>query len=237
MYTIVVCDDEKEILNYILQKVEAGFEQSVFSVNCMAVSDARELVALLQNEPVDIIFLDIDMPFFSGLDIAKMITEKGLKTLLVFVTSYDALVYQTFAYRPFAFIRKSFFQEEIGDIIKRLEQELLSWREELVLQKAQEIVRILVEDIYYIEASGNYIDIYTKNGIERYRMTLANMENELKGRSFLRCHKGYLVNIRHINRMKNNEIELTDGSKLPVGRNYEKEVRQAILMSMRSAKR
>lgn len=237
MYRIVVCDDEKEILNYILQKVEAGFEQSVFSVNCMAVSDARELVALLQNEPVDIIFLDIDMPFFSGLDIAKMITEKGLKTLLVFVTSYDALVYQTFAYRPFAFIRKSFFQEEIGDIIKRLEQELLSWREELVLQKAQEIVRILVEDIYYIEASGNYIDIYTKNGIERYRMTLANMENELKGRSFLRCHKGYLVNIRHINRMKNNEIELTDGSKLPVGRNYEKEVRQAILMSMRSAKR
>lgn len=237
MYRIVVCDDEKEILNYILQKVEAGFEQSVFSVNCMAVSDARELIALLQNEPVDIIFLDIDMPFFSGLDIAKMITEKGLKTLLVFVTSYDALVYQTFAYRPFAFIRKSFFQKEIGDIIKRLEQELLSWREELVLQKAQEIVRILVEDIYYIEASGNYIDIYTKNGIERYRMTLANMENELKGRSFLRCHKGYLVNIRHINRMKNNEIELTDGSKLPVGRNYEKEVRQAILMSMRSAKR
>lgn len=237
MYRIVVCDDEKEILNYILQKVEAGFEQSVFSVNCMAVSDARELVALLQNEPIDIIFLDIDMPFFSGLDIAKMITEKGLKTLLVFVTSYDALVYQTFAYRPFAFIRKSFFQEEIGDIIKRLEQELLSWREELVLQKAQEIVRILVEDIYYIEASGNYIDIYTKNGIERYRTTLANMENELKGRSFLRCHKGYLVNIRHINRMKNNEIELTDGSKLPVGRNYEKEVRQAILMSMRSAKR
>lgn len=199
MYRIVVCDDEKEILNYILQKVEAGFEQSVFSVNCMAVLDARELVALLQNEPVDIIFLDIDMPFFSGLDIAKMITEKGLKTLLVFVTSYDALVYQTFAYRPFAFIRKSFFQEEIGDIIKRLEQELLSWREALVLQKAQEIVRILVEDIYYIEASGNYIDIYTKNGIERYRMTLANMENELKGRSFLRCHKGYLVNIRHIN--------------------------------------
>ena len=237
MYRIVVCDDEKEILNYILQKVEAGFEQSVLPVSCMAVSDARELVELLQNEPIDIIFLDIDMPFFNGLDIAKMITEKGLKTLLVFVTSYDALVYQTFAYRPFAFIRKSFFYEEIGDIIKRLEQELLSWREELVLEKAQEIVRILVEDIYYIEASGNYIDIYTKNGIERYRTTLANMENELKGRSFLRCHKGYLVNIRHISRMKNNEIELTEGSRLPVGRNYEKEVRQALLVSMRSAKR
>lgn len=237
MYRIVVCDDEKEILNYILQKVEAGFGQSVLSVSCMAVSDARELVELLQNEPIDIIFLDIDMPFFSGLDIAKMITEKGLRTLLVFVTSYDALVYQTFAYRPFAFIRKSFFQEEIGDIIRRLEQELLSWREELFLQKTQEIVRIFVEDIYYIEASGNYIDIYTKNGIERYRATLVNMENELKGRSFLRCHKGYLVNIRHISRMKNNEIELTDGSRLPVGRNYEKEVRQAILISMRSAKR
>ena len=237
MYRIVVCDDEKEILNYILKKVESGFEQSVLPVSCMAVSDARELVELLQNEPIDIIFLDIDMPFFNGLDIAKMITEKGLKTLLVFVTSYDALVYQTFAYRPFAFIRKSFFHEEIGDIIKRLEQELLSWREELVLEKAQEIVRILVEDIYYIEASGNYIDIYTKNGIERYRTTLANMENELKGRSFLRCHKGYLVNIRHISRMKNNEIELTEGSRLPVGRNYEKEVRQALLVSMRSAKR
>ena len=233
MYHIVVCDDEKEILNHIVQQVEAGFEQSAVSVHCTALSDSRELVKIIEHDSIDILFLDIDMPYFNGMDIAKMITEKGLKILLVFVTSYDALVYQTFAYRPFAFIRKSFLAKEVGETIMRLEKELLSRREEMILQKGTEIVRISVQDIYYMESNGNYINIHTKNGMEKYRDTMTNVEKEWKGKGFLRCHKGYLVNVRYISRISNNEIEMTEGSIVPVGRSYEKEVKQTLLMSMR----
>lgn len=233
MYHIVICDDEKEILNNITQTVRMSFEQSSILAQYTALTDSRELVKILETQKVDILFLDIDMPYFSGMDIAKMITDRGLKTLLVFVTSYDALVYQTFAYRPFGFIRKSYFDKEIDEVIERLEKELLSWKEELILQKGREIIKIPMNDIYYMEANGNYIDIYTENGNEKYRETMTKIEEELKGRKFVRCHKGYLVNTEYISRMNNNEIELTDGRRIPVGRSYEKEVKQTILELMR----
>ena len=167
MYHIVICDDEKEILDSIAKRVRTSFEQLSISAQYTALTDSRELVKILETQTVDILFLDIDMPYFSGMDIAKMITDRGLKTLLVFVTSYDALVYQTFAYRPFGFIRKSYFQKEIDEVIERLEKELLSWKEELILQKGQEVIKIPMDDIYYMEANGNYINIYTENGNEK----------------------------------------------------------------------
>lgn len=233
MYRIVICDDEKKILENITQRVRIGFEQAGICAQYTSLSDARELAELLERQNVDILFLDIDMPCFSGMDIAKMITEKERKTLLVFVTSYDALVYQTFAYRPFGFIRKSYFDKEIDEVIERLKKELFSWREELILQKGQEIIKIPVDDIYYIESNGNYINMYRKSGEEKYRETMTRLEDELKGKNFVRCHKGYLVNSKYISRMRNNEMELTDGRIIPIGRSYESKVKQTILELMR----
>lgn len=233
MYQIVVCDDEKEILNALAKRVEAGFAKSGVSIRCRALSDARILVEMLESEPVDILFLDIDMPYFNGMDIAKMITDQKLNILIVFVTSYDALVYRTFAYRPFAFIRKSFFEQEIDEVMERLEKELLSRKEELILQKGQDLIRLLIAEIYYMESDGNYVKIHTKNGTEKYRATMAEMECELRGKGFLRCHKGYLVNTAHISRVSGSDMEMADQSRLPVGRSYEKEVKRAILLMMR----
>lgn len=233
MYHIVICDDEKKILENIAKRVSAGFEQADILAQYTALSDARELVEMLENEKVDVLFLDIDMPYFSGMDIAKMITEKKLKTLLVFVTSYDTLVYQTFAYRPFGFIRKAYFDKEIDEVIERLKKELFSGSEKVILQKGQEIVKLSLDEIYYIESSGNYINIYMKNQEEKYRETMTRIEEKLKGKNFVRCHKGYLVNSKYISRMRNNEIELVDGRIIPIGRSYESKVKQTILELMR----
>lgn len=233
MYHIVICDDEKEILDRITEKVRAGFEQLSVSSDYTSLADARHLVEMVGNRHIDVLFLDIDMPYLGGMDIAGMIRDKGLKTLLVFVTSHDALVYQTFSYRPFAFIRKSYFYEEVHDVIRQLVKELSYLKEELIIKKGQEVVKICIDDICYVESEGNYINIYTVNGNEKYRDTLAGIEKELAGKGFVRCHKGYLINTKYIRRIKGSEAELNDGKIIPIGRSYEKEVRQKILESIR----
>lgn len=233
MYHIVMCDDEKEILQTISHKIRACFEKSGVEAEYTALSEAEELIALLEREKADILFLDIDMPYFSGMDIAGMITERGLQTLLVFVTSHDALVYQTFVYRPFGFIRKTHFDDEIGDMTERLAQELEARREEIIFTRGQEIIKIRIEDIYFAESEGNYVNVRGKSNTERCRDTLANMSRKLKGKGFIRCHKGYLVNAKYISRVRSNELELSDGTVIPLGRSYEKEVKRAILEYMR----
>lgn len=238
MYHIVMCDDEKEILHTISGKVKECFKKFEIEAKYTTLSEAEELITLLEKEKIDVLFLDIDMPYFSGMDIAGMITARGLKTLLVFVTSHDALVYQTFVYRPFGFIRKTYFDDEISDMAERLIHELESGKEELIIIRGQEMVKILIDDIFFIESEGNYVNISIKSDegvdtIVKYRDTLTNMGNELKGKGFIRCHKGYLVNAKYISKVRNGEMEISNGQIIPIGRSYEKEVRSAILELMR----
>ena len=236
MLKVVVCDDEENILKDIASMVENKFSEKQIDCQMLAINDARILLEQLKENPIDVLFLDIDMPYYSGMDIASYISENMLPTMLIFVTSHDELVYKTFAYKPFGFLRKSHIAEEIDELVDRLSKELEFRKQELVITKAGEIVKISLCDISYIESEGNYLNIRTSEEIIRHRETMSNMENELKGKDFIRCHKGYLVNVNCIEKMKMSELVVKCGNEdaiLPVGRSYEKDVKKKIMESIK----
>ena len=235
MYRVAICDDENEILNDISIRIKACFEEKDISAEYVCMNDPRKLMEFLQTEKVDVLFLDIDMPFFSGMDIAGYVNENGLQPLLVFVTSHEAVVYQTFAYRPFGFIRKTHIADELEELSARIKKELLDRKQELVIEKGQEIIRIPIRNIVYIESEGNYLNIYEKNTAIKVRETMTNMENKLFGKGFIRCHKGYLIHIDYIEKFRTAEVEMRceqEHKIIPVGRSYEKDVKKKILESM-----
>lgn len=237
MYHVVICDDEKEILNDIYKKVRNCFNENNLSAKYTCFDDARELMECIRRERIDVLFLDIDMPYYSGMDIAGFVNEQEWKTILIFVTSHDALVYQTFAYRPFGFIRKTHMDEEMDELVKRIHRELLENQQELVIQKGQELIRVLLNDIIYIEAEGNYLMLRLKNSELRIRETMTNIESKLYDKGFIRCHKGYLINTGYIEKLKSTEVLMKLGNEsmaLPVGRSYEKDVRKRILEMLRN---
>ena len=236
MYHIAICDDESKILHDIHTKIAACFEEQEIPAEFFCTDDSPKMMEHLQQEKVDVLFLDIDMPYFSGMDIAAHLNENKLNTILVFVTSQDALVYQTFAYRPFGFIRKTHIDEELQELTERIKRELNDRKQDIVISKGQELTRILIHDILYIESEGNYLNFYTKSDTVKIRETMTNIEKELCGKGFIRCHKGYLINGEHIEKMKGAEIDLQcDGicRTVPVGRSYEKDVRKKIMESIR----
>lgn len=246
MYHIVLCDDEKEILEELLGKIRRCFETRGIAAQYDCITDARRLMERISHERMDVLFLDIDMPYYSGMDIAGVLHEQHRDTLLVFVTSHDALVYQTFAYRPFGFIRKTHMDEELDALGERICRELSENTRELAVRKGQELVRVLLNDIVYMEAEGNYLLLRLRHaascgaqdgeGLLRVRETMADMEGALSGKGFIRCHKGYLINAAYIERLKSAEMVLWDGAerwRLPVGRSYEKEVRKKVMELLR----
>lgn len=141
MYQIVICDDEKKILEDISFKVKMALDKQEIQAEYLCLEDSRNLMEHLKEQKIDVLFLDIDMPYFSGMDIAAYINEKGLKTILIFVTSHDTLVYQTFTYRPFGFIRKTHLDEELEELAERIKKELFDRKEELTILKGQELTR------------------------------------------------------------------------------------------------
>ena len=236
MIKVVVCDDEENILKDIAGVVENKLSERQVECSVQDINDARILLEELKVNPIDVLFLDIDMPYYSGMDIASYISENNLSTMLIFVTSHDELVFKTFAYKPFGFIRKTHLNEEIDELIDRLSKELEERKQELVITKAGEIVKVPLCDISYIESEGNYLNIRTSEEIIRHRETMSNMENELKGKYFIRCHKGYLVNVNYIEKMKMSELIVKCGKEeaiVPVGRSYEKDVKKKIMENIK----
>ncbi len=250
MYHIVLCDDEKEILEELLERVRKCFEARGISARYDGITDARVLMERMRCERIDVLFLDIDMPYYSGMDIAGVLYEQYRDTILVFVTSHDALVYQTFAYRPFGFVRKTHADEELDPLCGRICGELLENTRELAVRKGQELMRVLLKDIVYMEAEGNYLLLRVRasasgdaaacaddgEGLLRIRETMADMEGALSGKGFIRCHKGFLINAAYIERLGSAGVALSDGTRcwqLPVGRSYEKEVRRRVMELLR----
>ena len=122
------------------------------------------------------------------------------------------------------------------ELTLRIRRELLEGQQELIIQKGQELYRLLLGDLLYIEAEGNYLVLQLKNEKIRIRETMTNMENKLCGKGFIRCHKGYLVNTWHIEKLKGTEVMIRQGEEsiaIPVGRSYEKDVRKMIYEMIR----
>ncbi|MCH5296344.1 MAG: response regulator transcription factor [Ruminococcus sp.] len=233
MIKIAVCDDEKRVLNEISEKIHAEFKR----LNCQAdmynTNNPFELIEHIKINKVDVLFLDIDMPSLSGMDIAQFLMDNDTKTLLVFVTSHDALVYQSFRYHPFGFIRKSHFDEEIGAVVRSLIVELQKKSEYFSFKTNEGFFKVLFTDILYFDSKSNYINLHLAENLYKFRGTITSLESELSSKGFIRTHKGFLVNQQHIFAIKGDDIELSNKEILPIGRTNRENVKKIILRYMR----
>lgn len=230
---IAVCDDEAQVLADISEQIAGAFAERDWAVELFQTVDSFALLRRMKDENFDVLFLDIDMPHLNGMDIAQALIDGGSQTLLVFVTSHDALVYQSFQYHPFGFIRKSYFAEEIGGVVAGIADELQKRNAFFIFQSRDGLCRVPLSDILYFESESNYICLHGAGNSYRFRGTLSALESEWGARGFIRTHKGFLVNQQHIFAIKGDEIRLDSGELLPIGRSNRESIKKMILRYMR----
>jgi len=228
--TIAVCDDESKILEEI-----ASFILKEFPGNKVKLYSSGEafLAASGAVDSPDLLLLDIDMPGISGMEVAAALGEQKARTLIVFVTAHDELVYDSFKYHPFAFVRKKFLEEELRSVLQDCQKEFEGRKRRFIFQSSSQTVTLALSDILYFEGQANYLAIHTVDGLYKMRSTMAAVEEELKDSGFLRIHKGFLINLEHIKILKTEELELDKGQVLPIGKSYSEEAKKSILRFMR----
>ena len=225
---IAVCDDENKIVEEITSFIKKDFPSS----EVKAYSDGESFLASSVERP-EVLLLDIDMPGISGMEVAAALTRQKVSTLIVFVTAHDELVYDSFKYHPFAFVRKKFLEEELKAVLSDCEKQLESRNKNFVFQNASKLVTLSRSDILYFEGQANYLAIHTTSDEYKMRSTMAGVEKELEDSDFLRIHKGFLVNLEHIRVLKTEELELDNGTVLPIGKSYSEAAKKSILKYMR----
>lgn len=229
---IAVCDDEENIRIYIKKLIEVQDA----SCRIREFSSGEELMQFWQQEggeQIDILFLDISMDGINGMEAAEQIKkwkeEKneslwGSLPLLIFVTGYPEYMPKAFSVNAFWYLVKPVNEREFEEVFaqavrecRHLEMKRNAEPKKILVRNRNVTRNISAYDIYYIESSNRKILVVMQNEeIECYGK-IGELENELKG-DFFRIHKGYLINMKYVERYNRTEVRMKNGSSLMISK-------------------
>ena len=203
---VMIAEDEylaREELIYMLEK-----EKDI--TLCPSAETGEELVELYLEHKPDVLFLDIEMPGISGVEVAKQIMKStNNPPLFVFTTAYDAYAIDAFEIEAVDYLLKPFDQVRLHQAMERVRKRLLDSSEssthipgksssKLLIDDGEKMIVLSPDSIYYAVPSQRMLEIHTENEVIESKMTLQELEKKLEGRSFFRTHRSYLVNLNHI---------------------------------------
>lgn len=227
MIRLAVCDDEKIFLDIVSQNLIEITRKLSLDCKIDLYRSGDLLLHRHAEHPYDVLLLDIDMPDKTGFDIAQAIRQNSIKTFIIFVTAKTDLVYSSFEYQPFDFIRKNMgnLEAELMKVFERLRRHFEQSRIIEIIDSRVPI-SVAINDIIYIQSDRHYLLYYTKkrnsNDPIKERSTLPEKENEYRKYSFIKTHSRYMVNAEHIVRFDIllNTVVMDNGSKVPISQKY-----------------
>lgn len=224
MIRCIAVDDEplavRQLEDYISRisflKLEGSFVNAVKA--CM----------FIQENEIDLVFTDINMPDMNGLDLARSV-NKEIK--VIFTTAYSKHAYEGFRLDAADYILKPFsFSDFLNSVNKVNERyfkhaepamNILPAKDHLFIRSEYKTVRINFHDIRYVESCRDYVKIYV--GPEEpvvAQLTLKKIEEALPAHQFMRVHRSFIVNLSKINVIENNRIVFDAKTYIPIGDLY-----------------
>lgn len=194
-------------------------------------TDAISAWSFLKKNPVDLVFLDIQMPDINGIQLAKSLDRKS--PMVIFTTAYSKYAVDGFNVEAVDYLLKPFeFSRFLAAVNKAREQKGLKQPTPVVeddsaiyVKSDYQNVRIALRDIKFIEGFDDYIRIHVDNGKSIYTlMSLKSMLEKLPSTDFLRVHRSYIIPVKRIKRIHNQQVQLDD-KEIPIGKSYVDAVR------------
>ncbi|MCD9575377.1 LytR/AlgR family response regulator transcription factor [Flavobacterium soyae] len=218
MITAIALDDELPALEVL----EAFCNQSK-EVNLIKfftkTQDAR---FYLEEYPIDLLFLDINMPSVSGIDFYKSISQQ---TTVIFTTAYAEYAAESYELNAVDYLMKPFSYDRFLkaiDKVKKLNQIQKADKQNYILFRVDYgLTKVLLSDILYIEGLDNYLKVHIKNQKTLVvRMTMKMLLEKLPSQEFCRVHRSYIVSLSYVQSYRNKIIKIND-QDIPLGNNYE----------------
>ena len=209
-----IIDDEPLALEMMSDYVQ----KTPFLTLTGAYNSAVQAIKTIRENPVDLLFLDIQMPELSGLEFAKVLPKR---TKVVFTTAFPQYAVEGYEVEAFAYILKPISYEAFLKVAKRA-YDWFSQSEKaknyandrfIFVKSDYKLVRIDLDDILFIEGLKDYVRIYTENGDKIMSlMNMTTLEDFLPKPEFLRSHRSYIVHM--------NKVKCLDRFRMNIGENY-----------------
>lgn len=230
LYKYLIIDDDD------MDRLAIGFylKAYTFLEHKASFSSSRDALDYIENNEIDILFLDIDIPGINGIELLKLINEKLM--CAIFITSHPEFAVDGFDLNAFDYIIKPLSRERFDKCIFRLKEyieiktkaELFEHsfdKDSIMVKEGYNYVGIRLLEVTHLEALKDYTKIFL---LDRKNNTvhgnLSSILNNKHFKDFLRVHKSFAVQKKYIKSIKKNEITLINGCTVPIGQYYKKEL-------------
>lgn len=228
MLHIAICDDESAAVSIVEGLLRDDLRRRGLQTEITCYTDpgtCRE--AIRAGAFYDLLFLDVDMPGLDGITLGLELSELLRDTLLIYISGQAERVFDSFRARPFRFLPKDSLRETWSAAMDDVEKELKCRRaSRLVFASGSQSLSLRPEHIIYIEALLKKQVLHTTGGNYDIAVGFESAVSQLDGAGFIRIHRSYAVNYRFIRCVNRTDVELDDGTVLPIGRSKHGAVQQ-----------
>lgn len=246
MLRIILCDDDQFILQLGAERINEIIKTSGFDAKIVSIaSSSNELLSFVKNNPSQyLIFLDLDFGNgkLNGIDVAKTLRQTESDCKIVFTTNHHEMAMDVLksGVEPFGFLEKSSDISKLSDgyrkyivmLLNKTKPEVSNSMETILLNPCMdESISILLDDIVFVETEKNIshgITYHTVNGSVLTIISTLDTELERLGENFIKVHRSYLVNKKHILRMKDGFLKLSNQQEVPCSFRMRNEVKKWI---------
>ena len=233
MIKCIAIDDEP----LALKKLVAYIKKIPYLELVAECHSAIEANQIINDQQIDAIFTDINMPDLNGMDFAKSIEQDHSRgPIMVFTTAYSEYAIEGYKANAVGYLLKPYsFEEfeaaaqkvkEISEIRQQAFTEVTAENDAddgiIFVKSDYKIVRIGIEDITYIEAMSEYLRISCVNRPKPVIVLLSmkKIEEHLPASTFMRIHRSFIINLKRISEVKKNHVVIEGDISLPIGDNY-----------------
>lgn len=200
---------------------------------------ATEAISILNQQPIDLLFLDIQMPKIKGLDFLRTLKNPPL---VIITSAYEEYALESFELDVCDYLHKPYrFDRFLKAANKALDWHQLKKQppplqaadstmkqtvpNHIFIKSDKKQIKVNLKEIYYLESYGNYVKVWLKDTFLLTPATLSSFEESLPTDSFLRIHKSFIINKEDIDYLEGNMIYLKNKKYLPIGKNYRQKVK------------
>lgn len=226
MIRCIIIDDEP----LALQQMEGYIKNLPYLelvASCQCALEAKEII---ENDKIDAIFCDINLPELNGLDFVKSLENPPM---VVFTTAYSEYAVEGFQLNAIDYLLKPFGFDDLKRAAEKIKKRYDALRtlqevsqidedDAIFLKTEYKIVRINISQIRYVEAMSEYLRIYLEDSTRPIIVLLSmkKMEERLPSRTFMRVHRSYIINLKMIREVSKNRIVIGDDIDVPIGDSY-----------------
>lgn len=225
---LVVDDDPLAV-----QIVENCVLNTAFLTHAASCESAMAAAEILRQQPIDLLFLDVEMPLMSGLDLLRTLQHPPLVILITSSKSYAVEAFEhdvlDYVVKPISYARfLQAAQKALEAVAARTETLPEATNDTFTFVKVDaKLVKVQFDEVRYVEALGDYVHIVTNHSKLIVYSTMRAVEEKFPAALFVRVHRSFIVNLKRVETIEDNTIIL-DNKYIPIGQTYLKEVFQRL---------